>query len=295
VTRSSNSLASIESTSPNLGLLAHREPLIHSKQNPSLRLQLHLLAVLFPLVVSAQTYNLENLALGPLVGQDGWVGSAPLHVVDGKDFNISNVLTSSAPGTSLETPLINSRVNNASFSFPTLSSTDKQVILQLDYRVENNMAELWFGVGVDLNKDGAIEGSNERGFGFGHYHNGVGMTDAFALHQLNGSLASFPASFGDTIRLRMVVDMTGFNGESSANLYYQNLSTGASDFTLLYDDQNLDIRDTGHTPEEFNGVFLALSSGAQADNFTIVPEPSSGALLCGGGLLTVLRRRRTGA
>jgi hypothetical protein len=255
-----------------------------------MKIKLTLLALLVPLLASAQTYNLENLANGPLAGQDGWTGSAPIQIASGTGFNTSKVLTSSVPGT----PLINSRVNDGNFSFPTLRSTDTEVILQLDYRADHNQAELWFGVGVDLNGDGAIEGSTERGFGFGHYRNAVGMTNTFSLQQLDGSLISFPATWGDTIRLRMVVDMTGFGGEGSADLYYQNLSAGDPGFTLLFNNQELGIVDTGHTAEEFNGVFLALSSGVQADNLTIVPEPASGVLFCGGGLLAALVRRRKG-
>jgi hypothetical protein len=256
-----------------------------------MKTQLHLLALLSPLIACAQTYNLEKLASGSLIGQDGWRGSAPVQVTAGTSFNTSKVLTSGALGT----PLINSRLNNVSFSFPTLSSTDKHVILQIDFRPENNAAELWFGVGVDLNGDGAIEGAGERGFGFGYYRGAVGMTHTFSLSQLDGSQIVFPADYGDTVRLRMVVDMTGFAGEGLADLYYQNLSAGDPGFTWFHDDQNLDIRDTGHFAEEFNGVFLALSSGVQVDNLTIVPEPSSGALLCGGGLLGAFYRRRKSA
>jgi hypothetical protein len=173
-----------------------------------------------------------------------------------------------------------------------LSSLDQSVVLQLDYRAENNAAELWFGVGVDLNGDGAIEGSNERGFGFGHYRNAVGMTDAFSLSQLDGSLAAYPGAYGDAIRLRMVVDMRAFGGEGSGSLYYQNLSAGDPGFTLIFANQNLDIRDTGHSAEVFNGVFLALSSGVQADNFTVVPEPASCALLSTVAILAAPVRRR---
>ena len=88
------------------------------------------------LLAAAPTYDFELLSIGTLADQDGWVKESgavgDIEVTDGTDTNTTKVVT----GTGV-IPTAH-RVNDAAFSFPSLTGFERNAIFQVDVQPANN-------------------------------------------------------------------------------------------------------------------------------------------------------------
>lgn len=226
-------------------------------------------------------YSFENLNLGNVAGQDGWIdspnnpdGAVSFIISTGTGADTSKVFgTAGSPASNFAW-----RPNDGNFSFGDLSSSPV-LILGFDGQfVGNSFDQIHFNLRNTANTAASpifgYEGNNFR---------------------IGGNFAALPGTINanDWVRMQMVMDMT----LGTASLYYQNLTDSETSFTPVSGLQNVS---TGTlNPAVWNEMLLrtGFNAGNKIDNLYIetsssVPETSRALLAALGLVGLILRRRR---
>ena len=240
----------------------------------------------------AQSYDFENLALGTMDGQDGWVDFASTPsptILHGGGVNTTQV----AAATGGSSPYARSRARG-------IAST-----VQTDSRME--MDAMLGSAGGSLVVFGVAPASNEDPFAFGletTAQPGFFFFRRSSMFAGNNNLYIPGASSSDWYRLRVEVDYAANGGNGSANVFEKDLTLGDTVFTPIIGMQNLNLGLTAsnlanNQIADWTQFEIRVDGSGQIDNLlssalvTPVPEPGAVAMLCGMGItgsLFTLRR-----
>lgn len=263
-----------------------------------------LCAVLLGFVSSAHgiIYTFDTLNEGPIAGQDGWAAYPGTVVVGGG----AGVTDPNALGQSIG-PAAASRVSGGIFSFPAPQLTDTAFTVGYDFRQ--------LDLGLDQARTMLQLADSDYGYDADEFPIGIGLdhwlgfTDPAKTKMLlrrakgngfYGPLVNYVP--GHWYRVRMVIDLTAYNGDGKATVHLKDLTAGGDyalvNFTL---GNSLDLRAEDGSyrgePNEWDRVEVSVAN-AMIDNIWItgpeaaVPEPSALLLLVTGGL-ACLRKTQT--
>ena len=230
-------------------------------------------SVFATLSASAQlaTYNFESLTNGPLAGQDGWIGYADVTVRPGTGGNTTKVMGGSAA----------SRERNPAFNAPSFTATETDAVLGFDFRVVNT--NLGSGGGVSLSTVDHLWAAGEGPVGlhysstFNHLLVTLGNGASYA-----GGANNFPHIPGHWYRFEMRLNFTAYAGNGSASVFYQDLSTGDTNWHVVAMLQNLglglanqgvtvdawDRMDLHAANVELDNIVLGTTGGATSPSLT---------------------------
>ena len=203
----------------------------------------------------------------PLHCQDGWVTTKWNTVNDigvtqtlGFDGSQSLHFNSSGPGVGVDA----SRLSNSSWSTPTLDGSETDVYFQADVRVNTWGTD--FGPFNDVNGNGYTTKLEASELG-PRLEIAVASGGIMRLHAADGTFtnttlaAACNSTFGDWVRLRLVMDLTANGGSGSGDVYCMNLTNGETSWTAVAGLQGIDLKllsgsGTARDATTWNGVFL---------------------------------------
>lgn len=230
------------------------------------------------LVFSQSIYNFESFSNSATInGSDNWNVS---NIGTGANINSAFISTESTSGSYTPTKGLRvnplggsnhlwiSRVNNGSFSLPTVTSDG---IIELTFDHKRNYWGSAFYVGYDSNSDGHISES-ETTFGVGDDD----RNDDFEVLGPGGSvLATISKSLGDWTQFKIIVDLNANSGSGSISVSFKDLTTGGS-FVSPAGSQNLNpsfntSASDQTNPTLINGMVYAHDAGDETiiDNITM--------------------------
>lgn len=250
---------------------------------------------------AAPIYTFENLVGGGnLIGQDNWIHANTLST-SSPEFKI--LIGSGSDSSKVSTPFSGNaqaaRKNNANFSIPTFTGTEK-IYLE---------ADIQFGLGLSV--FGTMQAPTTTTFsstspwvGFNSTTTGTpAVTTRFiqfrpsfvpgggATVQVSTATAAPEIVANDWVRLRMELNLAGNGGNGSADIFYKDLTLGQTSFTAVPGLQGLNagiLVNTGPNKYFWDSLFVrgGISDGSNsADNLEVglissgVPEPASIGLL----------------
>jgi hypothetical protein len=239
------------------------------------------------LLAVAPTYDFEPLSLGTLAGQDGWVRESgavgDLEVTDGTDINTTKVVT----GTGVIST--GHRVNDAAFSFPSLTGFERNAIFQVDVQPSNSssVCGAYFTPGLSTDPSsptilgpmfGCEENSDYDDSGF--YLCEAAYDGYDSVNQYSSGPGT--VSYGHWYRVQLRVDFTAYDGEGSGSLYARDLTLGETNYTAVTNLQNINLKirsrlGTTAPPSSWNALFVRSDSGVPFDNLVVDPCGSPGS------------------
>jgi hypothetical protein len=184
-------------------------------------------------------------------------------------INTSNVYSNSLDGLPEAAA---SRMNNSSFSYPTLSPS-WPFTMGFDFRVDNTTAGLYSSAKFMLSETDHGFGSQAT-IGFGYSSTFDQMLVYFASDE-GGGYAGGPNNFshvkGNWYRFEMRVNPSAYSGNGSGSLFYKDLTAGDSNWTAvpLLQNINLRVEDLGVDLATYDQMSV-WSANAQVDNLLVV-------------------------
>lgn len=264
-----------------------------------------LAAVALSLPAQASLYTFENLTAGGfLIGQDNWIhatgatsGPEALVLV-GTGSDTSKVAAPFTGNVQIERP------NDANFSIPTFTGTEK-IAIEADFQLGTALNWYALGNGVPLTSMSPIIGFQNTGSGATFAMN-FSFRKAF-----NGAVTNIPVASvapeiltGDWVRIREEVDLAANGGDGSGSVFYKDLTLGQTSFTPVPGEQNLPAGLLSNTGGAYFWNAMFLRGGPSLlnnnwDNLSVeflgpgVPEPATLGLIA-IGMISLSGFRRKG-
>ena len=261
-------------------------------------------------------YDFENLTIGDVTNQDGWIFSTSLSTSNNA-YNcpvigtpiIPQLQTTNTVGDYISSKaiysgngwgnqhVIMSRVNDFNWSFP--SFTDRQYLV-LTFDMTGGCWERIFRLAYDQNTDSDFgqncgqEDPNEASFGLKWF--GCGNPNYIALLDANSqNVAQENTYYPNWVKYALVIDFYANNNEGSISVFTKKLSD-SGDWEAVPTMQNInagfDINSTGSdNPYNLNGIMLDHEAGINSlfDNFSFstLKYESSDTTICEGEVVTI--------
>lgn len=190
--------------------------------------------------VISDTYDFESLTVSSnLNGQDNWVVNTNVTQQNvGNTSSIGDYVGSKAfvPGDlGGSNFLFASRVNDANWEIPSVTSCTVATNLTIEASVAINYWGQHFNLCYDKNGDGDygslnVADSNELSVGFGRHR--TGGVNYMQVYKADGTTTSVAvaeslASYA-WVRFRLVIDLAANSGQGSGTLYYRDLEASGS-------------------------------------------------------------------
>lgn len=266
------------------------------------------IATAFWLLASASThaqiltYDFNNLVVGDLVGQDSWtLASGAGQSPDVRDYQ-STIGSGLGVGQGNASSTL---VASAARDFGNFGLTGSEILtLEFDYYTASGTRGLaFFGIGDNAaSVVPAVFGNTPGGTNTAWMIRAQGNGTIYNALDSNGVVIGPQAS--KLYRVRSVWDLSANSGAGAGSLFIKNVTDGDTSFTQLFFDQAQTVSTVSLGITEnyanFSSVYLRLpvsNSFSQIDNLSVVPEPSSFALVVAGlaSFVALHRRRVTSA